>query len=130
MILFSSVHPDDYVATEDEPWTMAAKMHSVSENRKVKRVKPWCKNWGHKLPQLGNVDNPHQPMFYEGDRVSFLDAILAECRKCTTQCTQVEVLVGKDRGKQGIIAEINRELNCCYVTGLNCVSFEIIGYFN
>lgn len=35
---------------------------------------------------------------------------------------QVEILTGKDRGKQGIINSVVMERNWCFVEGLNCVS--------
>ena len=40
----------------------------------------------------------------------------------SVQFLQVEILVGKDRGKQGVINCIIKERNWCYVEGLNCVS--------
>jgi len=41
---------------------------------------------------------------------------------------QVEVLVGKDKGKQGTVNCIIKERNWVYVEGLNCVrsNFDII----
>ena len=47
---------------------------------------------------------------------------------------QVELLIGKDKGKQGTIIDIIRERNWVVVEGLNCVSlinskhFQILGY--
>ena len=35
---------------------------------------------------------------------------------------QVEVLVGKDKGKRGVINKIVLERNWCFVEGLHCVS--------
>jgi ribosomal protein L24 len=37
---------------------------------------------------------------------------------------QVEVLVGPDKGKQGIIDSIITERNWCFVEGLNCVGIQ------
>ena len=38
---------------------------------------------------------------------------------------QVEILVGKDKGKQGLINCIIKERNWCYIDGLNCVSIPV-----
>ena len=42
--------------------------------------------------------------------------------KRSVQFLQVEILVGKDKGKQGVINCIIKERNWCYIEGLNCVS--------
>ena len=52
---------------------------------------------------------------------------------------QVEILVGKDKGKQGLVNCIIKERNWVYVEGLNCVRsrfqristyFSIMHWFN
>lgn len=97
-IVTYDVHPDDYVPGEEEPWTKEAKLAKKKSSRKVTRLNPNLRNWSYKPPKL----NSSEETFFVGDRV--------------------EVLVGKDRGKQGIISEVNFERNWCYVTGLNCES--------
>jgi len=39
---------------------------------------------------------------------------------------QVEILVGKDKGKQGLINCIIKERNWVYVEGLNCVCSNLV----
>ncbi|VDP50990.1 unnamed protein product [Soboliphyme baturini] len=39
---------------------------------------------------------------------------------------RVEILVGKDKGKQGLVNYVVRERNWCYVDGLNC-KYETVG---
>ena len=41
-------------------------------------------------------------------------------------CPQVEVLVGKDKGKFGVISSIIKERNWVYVEGLNAVSRSLL----
>ena len=43
---------------------------------------------------------------------------------------QVEVLVGKDKGKVGMINSIIKERNWVYVEGLNCVSAPAVVTLN
>ena len=46
----------------------------------------------------------------------------------TKQCMQVEVLCGRDRGKQGHVAVVARKLNKVIVQGLNTVGWHLIHF--
>lgn len=95
------VHPDDYVPDALEPWSIEAKMARKRNEKKLMRHRAFLPNWQLRPPKLHRLPPNHKPLFFVGDRV--------------------EVLVGKDRGKQGVISELIPERNWCYVTGLNCV---------
>lgn len=41
---------------------------------------------------------------------------------------QVQVLIGKDKGRHGLVNFIIKERNWCYVEGLNCVRIYLAGF--
>lgn len=57
--------------------------------------------------------------FFRGDRVEILVGIIyIKCCECEFICNYI--LVGKDKGKQGIVKHIFEERNWVIVGGLNC----------
>lgn len=92
------LHPDDYVPDEKLPWEIDAKLQRAMDKHKVKRYHYNERMSTHHVPEL-NTDPPEKWTMFVGDRV--------------------QVLVGKDKGKQGNITEIVRERDWCYVRGLN-----------
>ncbi|KRZ85199.1 Zinc transporter ZIP11 [Trichinella sp. T8] len=92
--------PEDYEYTEYRPWEQEAEMHQqkLDYQRKMnKKVRP--------IAPISLIPD-HQWIMFRGDRV--------------------EVLVGRDKGKQGLINYIVRERNWCFVEGLNC-KFQMVG---
>ncbi|KRZ54989.1 Zinc transporter ZIP11 [Trichinella nativa] len=92
--------PEDYEYTEYRPWEQEAEMHQqkLDYQRKMnKKVRP--------IAPISTIPD-HQWIMFRGDRV--------------------EVLVGRDKGKQGLINYIVRERNWCFVEGLNC-KFQMVG---
>uniref|UniRef100_A0A915KS64 Large ribosomal subunit protein uL24m n=1 Tax=Romanomermis culicivorax TaxID=13658 RepID=A0A915KS64_ROMCU len=98
------VHPDDYVPTEKLPWLAEAKIEQNVDRPRRERFHPNVRRFSYKMPPL-NRDPPEKWLYFVGDRV--------------------EVLSGKDKGKQGIVCEIIRERDWIYVDGLN-LKYETI----
>ncbi|KRZ01765.1 putative 39S ribosomal protein L24, mitochondrial [Trichinella pseudospiralis] len=91
--------PEDYEYTEYRPWEQEADVHQqqLDNQRKMnKKVR---------IAPVSTIPD-HQWTMFRGDRV--------------------EVLVGKDKGKQGLINYVVRERNWCFVEGLNC-KFQMVG---
>ncbi|CDW58397.1 Zip domain containing protein [Trichuris trichiura] len=88
--------PEDYVYDELRPWQHEAQMRQDEYDNFRKLKQFW------KIPKVNVEPIPDdQWWIFRGDRV--------------------EVLVGKDKGKQGIVNYIVRERNWCFVEGLNAV---------
>ncbi len=62
--------------------------------------------------------------FYRGDRVSLDGAgcVCGEVLTVTVIVSQVEIVKGKDAGKQGLVNAVIKQRNWVFVAGLNCVS--------
>ncbi|KFD57957.1 hypothetical protein M514_01190 [Trichuris suis] len=93
--------PEEYVYDELRPWEQEAQMRQDKYDsfRKLKQFR--------KIPKVKVEPIPDdQWWIFRGDRV--------------------QVLVGRDKGKQGIVNYVVRERNWCFVEGLNAV-FETIG---
>ncbi|KRZ71469.1 Zinc transporter ZIP11, partial [Trichinella papuae] len=91
--------PEDYEYTEYRPWEQEAEAHQqqLDNQRKMnKKVR---------IAPVSTIPD-HQWTMFRGDRV--------------------EVLVGRDKGKQGLINYVVRERNWCFVEGLNC-KFQMVG---
>lgn len=54
--------------------------------------------------------------------LQIIDALPLYTITCVFACVQVEILCGKDRGKQGRIVSVARSMNRVFVGGLNTVS--------
>ena len=96
---------DPWIYTEDPPWTDLA----------LRKNDP---RQGHRLPQL--IEPLKTWDIYRGDVVSY-SLRTSECTVDMPVGLQVEVMVGKDKGKQGNVSAYIRELNAVFVAGLNMV---------
>ncbi|XP_064618873.1 large ribosomal subunit protein uL24m-like [Lineus longissimus] len=77
------------------------------------REKPWhhteARPWTEEAKQINAPGQYHEKVLVEPIKEWIL-----------FKGDRVEVLVGRDKGKQGIINSIIKERNWCYVEGLNC----------
>uniref|UniRef100_A0A5S6QFL0 Large ribosomal subunit protein uL24m n=1 Tax=Trichuris muris TaxID=70415 RepID=A0A5S6QFL0_TRIMR len=93
--------PEDYVYDEYRPWQQEAHIRQNEYDHFRQSKQFW------KIPKVRVEPIPDdQWWIFRGDRV--------------------QVLVGKDKGRQGIVNYVVRERNWCFVEGLNC-TFETVG---
>jgi len=96
------IHPDDYIYTEHRPWEKHAKEYNnaaASYRLQVTRKKDIVQYPRIEKPQVTPL--PDEKWFwFRGDRV--------------------QVLIGKNKGRQGIVLNVIRERNWIFVEGLHC----------
>jgi large subunit ribosomal protein L24 len=99
----------DWVFDKHAPWTKMAQIKNAERN-KSKIIVPPLRDW----------------YFFRGDKVIEIVFILKKMHlnilKKTNFQFQVQIMSGKDAGRQGIVNAVIRQRNWVFVQGLNTVN--------